>query len=199
MLTHLGCQIVAPESNNSGAFHPLADFSTWAVDPFAGGLRNKFLTGAKGLRLPEWLNSVIRLLGKSERVGPGQMDQSDERELRERLAEMRAEHRELDSRIVALEETTPFDQISIRRLKKKKAGAPRCNCRFGRPVVPRYYCVSTCRCDGTARLSNFGTLPLSLCADTAFVCGFFEFRTWVGMAFHDGINRRCRHHYGEPV
>lgn len=48
------------------------------------------------------------------------MDQSDERELRERLAEMRAEHRELDSRIVALEETTPFDQISIRRLKKKK-------------------------------------------------------------------------------
>jgi hypothetical protein len=48
------------------------------------------------------------------------MNQSDERELRERLAELRAEHRDLDSRIVALEETSPFDQISIRRLKKRK-------------------------------------------------------------------------------
>lgn len=48
------------------------------------------------------------------------MDQADEQELRERLAQLRAEHRELDSRIVALEATSPFDQISIRRLKKRK-------------------------------------------------------------------------------
>lgn len=48
------------------------------------------------------------------------MDQADEQELRERLGELRAEHRELDSRILALEATSPFDQISIRRLKKRK-------------------------------------------------------------------------------
>ena len=48
------------------------------------------------------------------------MDQADEQELRERLAQLRAEHRELDSRILAIEATSPFDQISIRRLKKRK-------------------------------------------------------------------------------
>ncbi|MGF1650184.1 MAG: YdcH family protein [Hyphomicrobiaceae bacterium] len=48
------------------------------------------------------------------------MEHSDENELRERLAQLRAEHRELDSRIAAIEATTPFDQISITRLKKRK-------------------------------------------------------------------------------
>ncbi|MEO0729298.1 MAG: DUF465 domain-containing protein [Pseudomonadota bacterium] len=48
------------------------------------------------------------------------MTDADELELRNRLAELRAEHRELDSRIVALEETAPFDQLSISRLKKRK-------------------------------------------------------------------------------
>ncbi|MEO1649622.1 MAG: DUF465 domain-containing protein [Pseudomonadota bacterium] len=48
------------------------------------------------------------------------MDSSEERELRERLTELRGEHRELDSRIVALEATAPFDQLGITRLKKRK-------------------------------------------------------------------------------
>ena len=48
------------------------------------------------------------------------MDNSEEQELREKLAQLRAEHRELDSRISALEATSPFDQISISRLKKRK-------------------------------------------------------------------------------
>ena len=48
------------------------------------------------------------------------MDPAEEQELREKLAQLRAEHRELDSRICALEETTPFDQFSISRLKKRK-------------------------------------------------------------------------------
>lgn len=48
------------------------------------------------------------------------MTDDEERELREKLSLLRAEHRELDSRISALEETAPFDQFSIVRMKKQK-------------------------------------------------------------------------------
>lgn len=48
------------------------------------------------------------------------MTNADERELREKLAQMRAEHRELDSRICALETTAPFEQLKISRMKKRK-------------------------------------------------------------------------------
>ncbi|MEL6292440.1 MAG: DUF465 domain-containing protein [Pseudomonadota bacterium] len=48
------------------------------------------------------------------------MDEAEERELRERLAELRAEHRELDTRIAAIEATAPFDQLTISRMKKRK-------------------------------------------------------------------------------
>ncbi|MEL7302329.1 MAG: DUF465 domain-containing protein [Pseudomonadota bacterium] len=48
------------------------------------------------------------------------MTDDEERELREKLSLLRAEHRELDSRISALEETAPFDQFSIVRMKKRK-------------------------------------------------------------------------------
>ncbi len=48
------------------------------------------------------------------------MTDEEERELREKLSLLRAEHRELDSRISALEETAPFDQFSIMRMKKRK-------------------------------------------------------------------------------
>jgi len=48
------------------------------------------------------------------------MDPAEEQDLRETLAQLRAEHRELDSRICALEATRPFDQFSISRLKKRK-------------------------------------------------------------------------------
>ena len=52
---------------------------------------------------------------------PGEaMQRPDERELREQLSRLRAEHRDLDAEIAA-EESLPFcDQLQIKRLKKKK-------------------------------------------------------------------------------
>ena len=48
------------------------------------------------------------------------MQRPDERELREQLARLRAEHRELDVQIAA-ETASPFcDQLQIKRLKKRK-------------------------------------------------------------------------------
>lgn len=41
-------------------------------------------------------------------------------ELRKRLAELTAEHRELDAAIAALTETPPFDQLQAQRLKRRK-------------------------------------------------------------------------------
>ncbi|HXE89100.1 MAG TPA: DUF465 domain-containing protein [Hyphomicrobiaceae bacterium] len=48
------------------------------------------------------------------------MQRPDERELREQLARLRAEHRELDGLLLA-EVTSPLcDQLQIKRLKKRK-------------------------------------------------------------------------------
>ncbi len=43
-------------------------------------------------------------------------------ELREKLAALRLEHRDLDDVIARLTETAPFDQLQLRRLKKRKLG-----------------------------------------------------------------------------
>ena len=48
------------------------------------------------------------------------MQRPDERELREQLARLRAEHRDLDAEIVAQEESATADQLHIKRLKKRK-------------------------------------------------------------------------------
>lgn len=48
------------------------------------------------------------------------MQRPDERELREQLARLRAEHRELDAEIVAQEASPLADQLHIKRLKKRK-------------------------------------------------------------------------------
>ena len=48
------------------------------------------------------------------------MQRPDERELRERLAQLRAEHRDLDAQIVAEELSSHADQLQIKRLKKRK-------------------------------------------------------------------------------
>jgi hypothetical protein len=48
------------------------------------------------------------------------MQRPDERELREQLARLRAEHRDLDAEIVALEVSSLADQLQIKRLKKRK-------------------------------------------------------------------------------
>lgn len=43
-------------------------------------------------------------------------------ELREKLAELEAEHRELDAIIETLMRTPPIDFLQLQRLKKKKLG-----------------------------------------------------------------------------
>lgn len=48
------------------------------------------------------------------------MQRQDEREIRELLMKLRLEHRDLDSEIAMLEESTTADQLHITRLKKRK-------------------------------------------------------------------------------
>ncbi len=48
------------------------------------------------------------------------MQRREERDLREELTALRAQHRELDDEIVALESAGTVDQLLIRRLKKRK-------------------------------------------------------------------------------
>jgi hypothetical protein len=48
------------------------------------------------------------------------MQRSNDTELRELLARLQAEHRLLDSEIVALEGGAGADQLQIKRLKKRK-------------------------------------------------------------------------------
>ena len=48
------------------------------------------------------------------------MQRPDERELREQLVRLRAEHRDFDAEIVAVEESPTSDQLLIKRLKKRK-------------------------------------------------------------------------------
>lgn len=44
----------------------------------------------------------------------------DEEQLRAKLSDLRARHRELDTQIIALESLATQNQIAIRRLKKEK-------------------------------------------------------------------------------
>lgn len=48
------------------------------------------------------------------------MQRPNERDLREELAQLRAEHRDLDAQIVALEGSSLADQLQVKRLKKRK-------------------------------------------------------------------------------
>jgi hypothetical protein len=48
------------------------------------------------------------------------MQRQNDRELREELVKLRSEHRVLDDEILALETNGTADQLTIRRLKKKK-------------------------------------------------------------------------------
>lgn len=48
------------------------------------------------------------------------MHRQIDRDLREELVKLRAEHRQLDDEIVTLEANGMADQLLIRRLKKKK-------------------------------------------------------------------------------
>ena len=48
------------------------------------------------------------------------MTQDEERELREQLARLLQEHRDLDAAIAALQETPGSDVLQVQRLKKRK-------------------------------------------------------------------------------
>ena len=48
------------------------------------------------------------------------MDDADNESLQQKLAELKTEHRDLDDVIAQMIENAPFDQIQIKRLKKRK-------------------------------------------------------------------------------
>ncbi|MBL8564693.1 MAG: DUF465 domain-containing protein [Hyphomicrobiaceae bacterium] len=48
------------------------------------------------------------------------MQRRNDKDLRDQLAQLRAEHRKLDDEIISLEATGSADQLLIKRLKKKK-------------------------------------------------------------------------------
>jgi hypothetical protein len=48
------------------------------------------------------------------------MDKPDSDQLRQRLAALKSEHRDLDDVIHHLVETRPYDQLQLQRLKKRK-------------------------------------------------------------------------------
>jgi len=48
------------------------------------------------------------------------MDDPDLATIKRKLAELRTEHRDLDDVIARVQETQPFDQLQLQRLKKRK-------------------------------------------------------------------------------
>jgi len=59
---------------------------------------------------------------KKSGMGSGgrRLTQEEEREVRQELAELRQEHRDLDAAIAALSESPKPDTIQLQRLKKRK-------------------------------------------------------------------------------
>lgn len=52
----------------------------------------------------------------------GLMSTTDDKNLRQKLAQLRQEHRDLDEAILALEDAAQRDQLRLTRLKKRKLG-----------------------------------------------------------------------------
>lgn len=48
------------------------------------------------------------------------MDDADTERLQQKLTELKSEHRDLDEIITRITENPPFDQIQVKRLKKRK-------------------------------------------------------------------------------
>ena len=65
-------------------------------------------------------DSRADVLYTSASSGPNDRAMTDLDTLQERLATLRLEHRDLDDVIRRLGESTPFDELQIRRLKKRK-------------------------------------------------------------------------------
>jgi len=50
----------------------------------------------------------------------GGMNEEEIEQMRQRLAELQSEHRDLDDVIAQISDSAPFDQVQITRLKKRK-------------------------------------------------------------------------------
>jgi hypothetical protein len=59
-------------------------------------------------------------MSKPGRKDLADMDETEERELRRRIAELRVEHGDLDDVIARLSGDPMVDQVRLRRLKKRK-------------------------------------------------------------------------------
>lgn len=66
------------------------------------------------------LNTIAQNAASDGRIRAFAMERRDERELREELVNLRAEHRKLDCEILSLEDNPLADQLLVKRLKKKK-------------------------------------------------------------------------------
>lgn len=64
------------------------------------------------------------------------MAMNDETDLQERIAALKAEHRDLDERIDELVLAKPFDQIHLQRLKKRKLSIKDKISRLEAAIVP---------------------------------------------------------------
>ena len=64
------------------------------------------------------------------------MERRDERELRDELVKLRAEHRVLDNEIVSLEDNPLADQLLVKRLKKKKLAIKDCITQIEDKLLP---------------------------------------------------------------
>ena len=68
-------------------------------------------------------DKLSNLLAPQRGGGPNStavMTQEDERELREQLARLQQEHRDLDAAIAALQDSRGSDMLQVQRLKKRK-------------------------------------------------------------------------------
>lgn len=80
------------------------------------------MTDPKVLALPAISHTVslrFLLVSFPQQLTTAMIDESTE-ELKRKLTELRLEHRELDGEVTRLYERAPYDQLQLKRLKKRK-------------------------------------------------------------------------------
>lgn len=64
------------------------------------------------------------------------MGEIDEDGIRARIAELVEEHRDLDDMIARVEESSPFDQLQLKRMKKRKLSIKDSIARLNNLLIP---------------------------------------------------------------